>query len=111
MAQFVAEDAFRDYYRSFADAYEENLKRAADAGDIRDGDCEVWSWALIGMTVFLGMRFADWDEQRPVDEQGVGAVPEDRRHDRDDGQVEAVVRSDAGHPVATATTAGARYRT
>ena len=35
-------------------------------GDIRDGDYEVWSWALIGMTVFLGMRFADWDEERPA---------------------------------------------
>ena len=64
MAQFVAEDAFRDYYTVFADAYRENLRRAASDGDIRDGDCEVWSWALIGMTVFLGMRFADWDEER-----------------------------------------------
>jgi AcrR family transcriptional regulator len=68
MAQFVAEDAFRDYYNVFASAYEENLQRAAEAGEIRDGDSEVWSWALIGMTVFLGMRFADWDEDRPVEE-------------------------------------------
>ena len=66
MAQFVAEDAFRDYYAVFASAYEENLKRAAASGEIREGDCEVWSWALIGMTVFLGMRFADWDEERPA---------------------------------------------
>jgi AcrR family transcriptional regulator len=73
MAQFVAEDAFREYYNVFASAYEENLKRAADAGDIREGDCEVWSWALIGMTVFLGMRFADWDEQRPAGEVAAAA--------------------------------------
>jgi AcrR family transcriptional regulator len=73
MAQFVAEDAFREYYLVFASAYEENLKRAAAAGDIRDGDCEVWSWALIGMTVFLGMRFADWDEQRPPGEVAAAA--------------------------------------
>jgi len=65
MAQFVAEDAFREYYTVFADAYRENLKRAALNKEIRDGDCEVWGWALIGMTVFLGMRFADWDEERP----------------------------------------------
>lgn len=68
MAQFVAEDAFRDYYNIFASAYEENLERAAAAGEIREGDSEVWSWALIGMTVFLGMRFADWDEDRPAEE-------------------------------------------
>jgi AcrR family transcriptional regulator len=73
MAQFVAEDAFREYYSVFASAYEENLKRAVDAGDIREGDCEVWSWALIGMTVFLGMRFADWDEERPAGEVAAAA--------------------------------------
>lgn len=64
MAQFVAEDAFREYYTVFADAYRENLKRAAKGKEIRDGDCEIWAWALIGMTVFLGMRFADWNEER-----------------------------------------------
>ena len=63
-AQFVAEDAFRDYYSVFASAYREQLERAAQDGDIRDGDHEVWSWALIGMNVFLGMRFAAWDESR-----------------------------------------------
>lgn len=73
MAQFVAEDAFRDYYSVFASAYEENLKRATEAGDIREGDREVWSWALIGMTVFLGMRFADWDEERPAAEVAAAA--------------------------------------
>lgn len=73
MAQFVAEDAFREYYRVFAKAYEENLKQAAEAGDIREGDSDVWSWALIGMTVFLGMRFADWDEDRPVEEIAAAA--------------------------------------
>ncbi len=74
MAQFVAEDAFREYYFVFASAYEENLKRAAEAGDIREGDCEIWSWALIGMTVFLGMRFADWDEERPAAEVAAAAA-------------------------------------
>jgi AcrR family transcriptional regulator len=68
MAQFVAEDAFRDYYRGFADAYQENLRRAAVNKEIREGDSEIWSWALIGMTVFLGMRFSDWDEERTPEE-------------------------------------------
>jgi AcrR family transcriptional regulator len=73
MAQFVAEDAFREYYSVFASAYEENLRRAVKAGDIREGDTEVWSWALIGMTVFLGMRFADWDEERAAEEVAAAA--------------------------------------
>lgn len=67
-AQFVAEDAFREYYSVFADAYRDNLEQAAAKKEIRPGDYEVWSWALIGMNVFLGMRFADWDEARPAAE-------------------------------------------
>jgi len=67
-AQFVAEDAFRAYYESFAAAYRENLERAAVAGEIREGDYEVWAWVLIGMSVFLGMRFAAWDDSRSSEE-------------------------------------------
>ena len=67
-AQFVAEDAYREYYTAFADAYRQNLERAAQDKDIREGDYEVWAWALIGMSVFLGMRFAAWDDSRSSEE-------------------------------------------
>jgi len=67
-AQFVAQDAYREYYTSFADAYRQNLEQAADDKDIREGDYEVWAWALIGMSVFLGMRFAAWDDSRSSEE-------------------------------------------
>ncbi len=67
-AQFVAEDAYREYYTSFADAYRQNLEQAANDKDIREGDYEVWAWALIGMSVFLGMRFAAWDDSRSSEE-------------------------------------------
>lgn len=62
-AQFVAEDAYRDYYGGFAAAYRDNLAHAGERGDIRDGDYDIWSWALIGMNVFIGMRYAAWDDQ------------------------------------------------
>jgi AcrR family transcriptional regulator len=67
-SQFVAEDAYRDYYATFAAAYRANLNRAAGQGEIRDGHQEYRAWALIGMNVFLGMRFAVWDDQVPVDD-------------------------------------------
>ena len=73
MAQFVAEDAFRDYYTVFAKAYAENLERAAGEKEIRDGDCEIWTWALIGMRVFLGMRFSERDEQRSPEDIAAAA--------------------------------------
>ncbi len=65
-AEFVANRAFRDHYTGFADAYRENLMKAADSGDIRKGDYEVWSWAIMGMSVFLGMRYAEWDDKTPA---------------------------------------------
>ena len=65
-AQFVAEDAYRDYYTVFADSYCKNLERAAELGQIRGGGEEERAWALIGLNVFLGMRFAVWDDSRPV---------------------------------------------
>ena len=86
-AQFVAEDAYREYYSSFADAYRQNLEQAAADKDIREGDFEVWAWALIGMSVFLGMRFAAWDDSRSADDMAdavadlisTGMLPESRK--------------------------------
>jgi AcrR family transcriptional regulator len=63
-AQFVAEDAFREYYTVFANAYKENLEQACERGEIREGNHAAWSWAMIGMAVFLGMRYADWEESK-----------------------------------------------
>jgi len=64
-AEFVANEAYRTHYRGFADAYQDNLKRAAKNGDIREGDFETWSWAIMGIAVFLGMKYAEWDDSMP----------------------------------------------
>jgi AcrR family transcriptional regulator len=64
-AEFVANDAFVEHYMGFAQAYRENLEKAGRRGDIREGDYEVWSWAIMGMMMFLGLRFADWDPTTP----------------------------------------------
>lgn len=73
-AQFVAEDAYRDYYASFAGAYAHNLDTAAAGGEIRPGDNEVRAWALCGMTVFLGMRFALWDDSASAADTAAAAA-------------------------------------
>lgn len=67
-AEFVANDAFLAHYRVFADAYRAALERAAANGEIREGDFEVWAWAIMGMDVFIGMRFAEWDADVPAKE-------------------------------------------
>ena len=65
-AEFVANDAFREHYEGFAQAYQANLKLAGESGDIRQGDYDTWSWAIMGIAVFLGMRYAEWDENMPA---------------------------------------------
>ena len=61
-SQFVTEEAYRLHYSSFADAYERGLAVARARGEISDGPDEVRSWALIGMSVFLGLRYGVWNE-------------------------------------------------
>lgn len=64
-AEFVAHDAYVKHYQRFADAYRDNLSSAAGKGEIREGDFEIWAWAIMGMAVFLGMRYAEWEDSRP----------------------------------------------
>ncbi|HEY0112183.1 MAG TPA: TetR/AcrR family transcriptional regulator [Allosphingosinicella sp.] len=70
-AQFVAQDAYREHYRSFADAYRRNLSAARSRGEISPGSGDVEetdearSWALIGTSVFLGMRYGIWEQDLP----------------------------------------------
>lgn len=65
-AEFVAPEAYREHYEGFAQAYRANLQRAALKGEIREGDFESWAWSIMGIVVFLGMRYAEWDDSRPA---------------------------------------------
>ena len=67
-AEFVATDAYREHYEGFARAYRRNLAKAARNGDIREGDYEAWAWAIMGIVVFLGMRFVIMDESKSPSE-------------------------------------------
>jgi len=67
-SEFIANDAFMAHYSSFARAYHDNLEAAGRRGEIREGDYEVWSWAIMGMMVYLGMRFAEWDDKARASE-------------------------------------------
>jgi AcrR family transcriptional regulator len=66
-SQFVAEDAYRAYYEVFAAGYRRNLEQAAERGEIAPGDGEVRAWSLIGLSVFLGMRYAAWEPDAPLE--------------------------------------------
>lgn len=67
-AEFIAPGEYRDHYEGFDQAYQANLEKAARKGEIRAGDFETWSWSIMGIIVFLGMRYAEWDDSRPAAE-------------------------------------------
>jgi AcrR family transcriptional regulator len=66
-ARVVAPDAYRDYYTTFARGYVQNLVLATREGEIRPGNAEVRAWALMGMAITLGERFAIWDSDIDLD--------------------------------------------
>lgn len=67
-AEFVAPEEYRAHYEGFSRGYRSNLEKAALKGEIRAGDYETWSWSIMGTIVFLGMRYAEWDDSRPAAE-------------------------------------------
>ena len=73
-AQFVAEDVYREHYLSFADAYARNLAAARGRGEIAEGPDELRGWALIGMSVFLGMRYGIWSSDLTPQEVADAAI-------------------------------------
>ncbi len=65
-AEFVDPDSFRAHYATTADRIAQRLQAAAARGDVRgdvQGDTvEVYAWAIMGMNVFLGLRYGVWNE-------------------------------------------------
>ncbi len=63
-AEFVDPDSFRAHYASTAERIETRLRAAADRGEVRPDIGEAHAWAIMGMNVFLGLRYGVWDEDR-----------------------------------------------
>ena len=51
-----------------ADRIAQRLRSAAARGDLRDDVSEIHAWAVMGMNVFLGLRYGVWGEERGVAE-------------------------------------------
>lgn len=61
-AEFVDPEHFRQHYSSTAARIAARLKAAATRGEVRADVSDIHAWAIMGMNVFLGMRFCVWDD-------------------------------------------------
>ncbi len=61
-AEFVDPESFRMHYATTADRIARRLQAAAERGELRDDISEIHAWAIMGMNVFLGLRYSVWND-------------------------------------------------
>ena len=69
-AEFVDPESFRAHYATTAQRISQRLAAAADRGEFRAGDHDIHAWAIMGMNVFLGLRYGVWGEDVSIDRVG-----------------------------------------
>ena len=67
-AEFVDPESFRLHYATTADRIAARLKAGAARGEIRSDVSDVHAWAIMGMNVFLGLRYGVWDDDFSPDQ-------------------------------------------
>lgn len=72
-AEFADPASYRAHYEGTAKRIAARFDESVAAGTMAPGDNEVRAWAVMGMNVFLGLRFGVWAEDRSVNEV-VGAA-------------------------------------
>jgi AcrR family transcriptional regulator len=74
-SEFVEPAVYREHYETTAIRIAARLRGARDKGEISesfsDHDLDVLAWGMMGANVFLGLRFAVWDD---ADEKSVAEV-------------------------------------
>ena len=66
-AEFVDPESYQTHYRTIAQRIAERLESGAAQGAMRPGLGEIEAWALMGMNVFLGLRYAIWGQEGDPD--------------------------------------------
>ena len=66
-AEFVDPASYRKHYATTAKRITQRLKAAAERGEVRGDVNEVHAWAIMGMNVFLGLRYGVWEEDREIE--------------------------------------------
>ena len=67
-AEFVDPPSYRAHYENTVAGYVASLTDAAAKGQLRADVEEVHAWAIVGMNVFLGLRYGVMSDDRDVNE-------------------------------------------
>ena len=67
-SEFVDPATFRQHYETTAARILDRLRAGAQSGAFRGDVQEAHAWAIMGMNVFLGLRYAVFDDDQPVED-------------------------------------------
>jgi AcrR family transcriptional regulator len=67
-AEFVDPASYRQHYESTAKRFQARLEAGSATGELRDGIGEVEAWAMMGINVFLGLRYGVFSEDGAPDD-------------------------------------------
>ena len=67
-AEFVDPESYRTHYEGAAERIFSRLQEGQAAGDFRGDLEEAHAWAIMGMNVFLGLRYGIWSEEKSAEE-------------------------------------------
>lgn len=67
-AEFADPDGYRAHYENAAKRMHARLKEGAAKGELRPDIEEAHAWAVMGMNVFLGLRYGVWSDTRDAEE-------------------------------------------
>ena len=66
-AEFVDPDSYRTHYETIGARIEERLRQGGESGEFVPGLGTPEAWALMGMNVFLGLRYVIWGREGDPD--------------------------------------------
>ncbi|MBV7259161.1 TetR/AcrR family transcriptional regulator [Erythrobacter crassostreae] len=61
-AEFVDPQSYRTHYKTIGERIQARLKSAGESGEFRADLGEIEAWAIMGMNVFVGLRYAVWGD-------------------------------------------------
>ncbi|MEO9601244.1 TetR/AcrR family transcriptional regulator [Parasphingorhabdus sp.] len=67
-AEFVDPESYHAHYEGTANRILERLHEGSDNGDLIPDLNEAHAWAVMGMNVFLGLRYGVWSEGKPAED-------------------------------------------